>query len=113
MGIQRLSVAKDFSETPGPRYKSEGEFSGELFRETVLKKAVERAITEGVQLEVNLDGTEGYATSFLEESFGGLIRSDGMDYEKLRMTIVIVSDEEDYLKQDVEAYMAEAWKAKS
>jgi len=113
MGIHRLSIAQDFSETPGPRYISEGEFSGELFRQTVLKPTVVKVLESGDQLEVNFDGTAGYATSFLEESFGGLIRTDGIDFDKLQEILSIVSDEEPYLKEDVIVYMTEAWKAKN
>ena len=31
-----LNICKEFSETPGARYKNEGDFSGEEFRETLL-----------------------------------------------------------------------------
>ena len=32
-----LSVVNDFCETPGPRFKSEGNFSGEEFRDEILE----------------------------------------------------------------------------
>ena len=31
-----LKIATEFSDTPGPRYKTEGPYSGEMFREDVL-----------------------------------------------------------------------------
>lgn len=68
-----IDVAVDFSSTPGGRYKAEGEFSGEEFRE----KFLEPPIREGKNLAIDLDGPEGFTSSFLEEAFGGLVRIFG------------------------------------
>ena len=40
-----------------------------------------------VKLIVDLDGTAGLGTSFLEESFGGLIRRDHINYNILKQTL--------------------------
>ena len=40
------------------------------------------------RLIVDLDGTAGLGTSFLEESFGGLIRRDHINYNILKQTPV-------------------------
>ncbi|WP_375379446.1 STAS-like domain-containing protein [Hymenobacter volaticus] len=61
---------RDYTRTPGPRYEDEGDYSGQWFRSTVLEPAFERATSTGQVLTVNLDGTHGFATSFLEEVFG-------------------------------------------
>jgi hypothetical protein len=103
-----LSVARDFSRTPGARYQSEGDFSGELFRKELLVPAVRRAILEKRKLTVDLDGTAGYATSFLEEAFGGLIRREGVSAADLKGILVFKSHEEDYLVDDVWNYIEEA-----
>ena len=66
-----LPVAK-FSDTPGPRSREEGDFSGEQFLEEVLLPQFEEAVRTNQKLVVDLDGAEGYATSFLEAAFGGL-----------------------------------------
>lgn len=105
----KISVTKDFSPTPGPRYKHEGKFSGELFREQVLFQKVAGAIEKGVPFEVDLDGTAGYGTSFLEESFGGLIRVNKLSYEKITSLITLVSTEEEYLIDDVMEYLQDAY----
>lgn len=68
------SVAKEYTETPGGRYRMQSEFSGEDFRETVLAPLYERAKSEDTMILINLDGTYGYPPCFLEEAFGGLAR---------------------------------------
>ncbi len=104
----RLSVLKDFSATPGPRYIREGEFSGESFRKTVLLPRFKDAIESGVKLYVDLDGTAGYGTSFLEEAFGGLVRVEAYSSEMVRAVVVLKSDEEEYLIDDVHRYIEDA-----
>ena len=69
-----LSVAKEFSSVPGPRSKAEGPFSAEEFLEKILHPRFKEAEQAGKTLLVDLDGGCGYATSFLEEAFGGLAR---------------------------------------
>lgn len=60
----QLSIANDFSRTPGVRYPQEGDFSGEEFRETVLIPKVKEAFERGEKLVVDLDGTYGLGPSF-------------------------------------------------
>ena len=47
----QLSIANDFSKTPGVRYPEEGEFSGQQFREDFLKPKVDEAISKEDNLE--------------------------------------------------------------
>ena len=101
-----VSVAKDFSKTPGPRYRYEGDFSGEEFRETKLEALFKQGMAENKKVVVNLDGTIGYGTSFLEEVFGGLARLYPID--EVKKIIEIISIEEDYLIKDIEGYINEA-----
>jgi hypothetical protein len=101
-----LNVAAEFSRTPGPRFRREGKFSGEEFRETILKSRLERALKEGVDLHVDLDGGYGYATSFLEEAFGGLARE--YDPNLLLRRLTIKSTEEPYLIEDIFGYIRKA-----
>lgn len=69
-----INIATDYTKTPGGRFISEGEYSGQDFREKVLKPKFLQALENNDQLTVILDGGYGYATSFLEEAFGGLAR---------------------------------------
>lgn len=101
-----LSIAADFSKTPGSRYRAESKFSGEEFREEVLKTLFLKAIERGTKLVVNLDGTQGYATSFLEEAFGGLAREFGP--EKVLSHLSFISNEEEYLKSEIDGYIRNA-----
>ena len=103
-----LSIATDFSRTPGSRYEREGEYSGEVFRRDFLYPKVRTAVEAATQLTINLDGTAGFGTSFLEEAFGGLIRENGVTAPQLRQLLRIQSDEEPYLIEDIWTYVDEA-----
>jgi hypothetical protein len=69
---------------------------------------VREAISNKVKLVIDLDGTAGYATSFLEEAFGGLVRREGVNATELERVLQFKSDEEDYLIEDVWSYIKEA-----
>lgn len=84
--IIKISVAADFSRTPGTRYKVDGLFSGEEFREKLLEPYFKNT-KDTRKIEVDLDGVRGYTTSFLEESFGGLVRKFGGTVVKERIII--------------------------
>ncbi len=108
-----INIAKDFSPTPGPRYTHEGKHSGEDFRKTVLFPRVKSALDSNSAIEVQLDGTAGYGTSFLEESFGGLIRIHGLPYNRIKELLTLVSKEEDYLIDDINEYLNDAHEEQS
>jgi len=101
-----ISVVRDFADTPGPRSREEGEHSGEQFLEEVLPPKFEEALRTNQELTVDLDGTEGYATSFLEASFGGLARK--FDPARVLKVIHIKSDDEPHLVEEVRKYIADA-----
>ncbi len=104
----KIKIATDFTTAPGPRYTSEGPFSGEEFRTKILYPALRSAIEAKDKLIVDLDGTSGYGTSFLEEIFGGLIRENGVSLAALRNTLSVVSNEEPDLLQDIDDYLRDA-----
>lgn len=106
--MMTIRIATDFSRTPGSRYRLEGEHSGEAFRSEVLLPAVLLATQSGAELSVDLDGTAGFGTSFLEEAFGGLVRNDGLDHEVLLKTLRFKSDSEPYLIEDIQQYIRDA-----
>jgi len=66
-----ISIASEYSDTPAGRYRTDGPFSGERFRDEMLLPA----LRENDSVEVNLDGVVGFGSSFLEEAFGGLVRA--------------------------------------
>jgi len=101
-----LFIARDFSETPGPRTRPEGDHSGQAFLEDCLLPKFEEARSRGVHLFVDMDGTEGYATSFLEEAFGGLARryTPSQVLEIVRFKSIDQAD----LPEDIRTYIGEA-----
>ena len=96
---------KDFSITPGSRYRDEGKkaHSGEEFREDFLEPQFIEIQDTNKKLLVILDGTIGYGTSWLEEVFGGLARKYGshLVLEKIEF----ISEEETYLIDDIKQYI--------
>ena len=104
----RIIEVKKFSITPGSRYRDEGKkaHSGEEFREVVLEPQFQEAQKTRSKLIVNLDGTIGYGTSWLEEVFGGLTRKYGK--EKVLATLEFISNEEPYLIDDIKQYIENA-----
>ena len=91
MGIMKTIRIADYARSPGGRYISDGPYSGEWFREEVLRPALAEAIRTGERLEVELDGTSGYGSSFLEEAFGGLVRKRAIAPDVIRQFLVITA----------------------
>jgi len=106
--IHRITIAAEFSDTPGPRSRAEGDFSGEEFLEKILLPAYEQAVAEDGGILIDLDGTEGYATSFLESTFGGLARK--FPPEEVLSRISFKSDDEPALVDEIKRYVREARK---
>jgi hypothetical protein len=109
--MKRLSIAKDFTETPGPRFREEGDFSGQQFLEDHLRPHFEAAIKSGDELLIDFDGAEGYATSFLEAAFGGLARD--YDSDKVLKVLRFKCEDEPSLIKEVESYIRDANKKKT
>lgn len=70
----RLNVAEEFSIIPCARYKKDGKYSAEEFRDGILTDKYLAAFGSGATLVIDLDRVYGFASSFLEEAFGGLQR---------------------------------------
>lgn len=101
-----LRISKEFTDTPGPRKRSEGEFSGEQFLEELLRPRFIAAREAGVTLHIDLDGAVGYPSSFLEEAFGGLSREFG--YELVKRVLEFKCDDEPYLLEQIVKYIDRA-----
>lgn len=94
MTTRTIVIAKEFSEAPAGRFITDGPFTGELFRENFLIPS----LASGDDLLVDLDGTLGYGSSFLEEAFGGLVRK-GLPASDLRKRIKLKSDRTFYIER--------------
>ncbi|WP_181561423.1 STAS-like domain-containing protein [Sphingobium xanthum] len=93
-----ISIAQDFSRSPAGRFISDGPNSGERFREKFLVPHLEKSR----QITVELDGTRGMGSSFLEEAFGGLIRR-GYSPEFLKDHIILESRDRS-LQTEIQGY---------
>ena len=94
MNEMKINIAKEYSVAPGGRYKKDGRFSGEEFRSSILGPKLKTAIENHTNLEIDLDGTYGYSSSFLDEVFGGLIRDLGFSTAELNTHLVISASSE-------------------
>lgn len=99
----RTIRVSDFSKFPGPRYKKLGKYSGEEFRETVLMPEIDQGTDD---LMVDLDGVLGYGSSFLEEAFGGLVRSGVNERDLHNIMCNLKSDEEPELIAEIKRYIS-------
>jgi len=98
-----IDIAKDFSIKPFGRDENDGKFSGQRFREQKLIPAFKNT---NEKVHVFLDNVKrGYGSSFLEESFAGLLRSD-IPYETLKERLDIVTDNKGY-KEEIWEYIEE------
>lgn len=86
-----ISIAEEFSPSPAGRYLTDGPFPGEKFREEFLMPA----LRDFGDVTVDLDGTAGFGSSFLEEAFGGLVRK-GFSVEQLKTRLHIKSARRSY-----------------
>ncbi len=100
----KLKVMDKLKSLPGPRYKNQGPGSGEEFRGNVLLPAFDDAVEHGEKLIIDMDGAPyGYPTSFLEETFGGLVRL--RDSKQVKEHIDIQCTDEPLLVEEIAHYI--------
>lgn len=83
-----LSIVESYTIYPGPRYKKQGENSGQKFYEEHLNGLMNEAIEKDRLLEVNLDGTAGYASSFLDQAFGSLVQKYTLEIVSKHLSLI-------------------------
>jgi hypothetical protein len=103
--IMDYFIAREYTDAPGGRFINDGPFSGEDFRENVLKPMIKK-LSEKEKIHIVFDGAYGYATSFLEEAFGGLSREFGS--EKTLGFFYFESNDEPELIERVIQYIKES-----
>ncbi len=104
-----LSVA-NYTENPGPRYIRQGDSSGEDFYLSILNKAFVECIQKDLMLLVDLDGTSGYPSSFLDEAFGELVYDFSLEEVKKRVRFTTTMFKK--RKEQVENETYEQWEKK-
>ncbi len=97
--IQTIDIARDFTRFPAGRFRKDGHFSGERFRDELLVPRLER----GERVMIRLDGTIGYGSSFLEEAFGGLVRK-GFNPSVIEKLVLLESSDQS-LTSEIHGYI--------
>lgn len=108
--MKQFQIGRDYSDAPAGRYRKDGPYSGERFREDFLIPA----LSAEDAVEVDLSGVAGYGSSFLEEVFGGLVRDWTGTKEELsaKLRVVATDPRKECYRLRVEKYMADAWAEK-
>lgn len=84
---KRIDVGKDFARLPFGRHPADGSNSGERFRKDMLIPALE----DSECVEIDFDATMGVGPSFLDESFGVLIKERKLTPREFKTMFRIVS----------------------
>jgi len=94
--MKKLNIGQDFSPDPAGRYRTDGDGSGEAFREDCLRGRIE-SLGAGEKLQITIDdGVEGYGSSFLVEGFAGMVKHGYISSEDLLSKIEIIYQDEDF-----------------
>ena len=101
MTEKTINFVREFTDCPGGRLEIHGDYSGQEFREKILKPALQNY--DRVKLEMN--GAVGFPSSFIDEVFGILASEIG--YDVLRAKLVIdLSDDPLAMKEIDECMLA-------
>lgn len=106
-----ITIAKEFSDVPWGRFRTDGDFCGENFRDQILAGALKT----NDRVVVDLDGVEGFGSSFLDEAFGGLVERHGFSPDELKAKLSVVTTQR-HFKMYVDLiwrYIADAAKTKA
>lgn len=90
-----IDIAADFTRYPAGRYRTDGPYSGERFRDDILLPALK----ESGHVVIRLDGAMGYGSSFLEEVFGGLARSEVFSVDQLLSAMSFESSDQSLIDE--------------
>lgn len=99
-----IRIETDFTWAPAGRYRKYGDYTGEVFRDDLLVPALK----EHDSVTVDLDGVMGYGSSFIEETFGGLIRESGYSEKMLKNILKIKTHEFKSIEQEIWTHIADA-----
>jgi len=108
--MKTFNIAKQFSTDPIGRFRSDGNRSGETFREDYLKPLLV-SLEPDEKLEIIIDdGVESYGSSFLSEGFAGMVKYGYMTSDELLEKIEIKYSDEDFefFKKKILEYISKA-----
>ena len=94
-----IVVPRDFSFFPAGRTAEDGPYSGEYLRSLIFD-----GLNQHEEVVVDLRGTLGYGSSFLEECFGGLVTKKNLNAESLQRRLSFVTDDPS-LEMEIRSYI--------
>lgn len=103
--IGYIDIQHDFSHRPGGRFKKDGEYSGEAFRDDLLLPR----LREFDIVYIALDGTRGYGSNWLEEAFGGIYRVTQEFPLPFLLQKISLRSEDTFLKTEIMQYLEEGY----
>lgn len=82
MSTTDINLVRDFTAAPGARYKWQGAFSGEEFRDDFLRPALQSG-----DVVLDLNGALGLPSSFLDEAIAVMIEGDRSLLGRIRVRL--------------------------
>lgn len=98
-----INLKNDFSKWPSGRYAADGPDNATRFREEILVPA----LMAHLSVVVEIDGTLGLSSAWLEEAFGGLVSKHGFSYEVLERSLSINTNN-DVDQYSINRYISDA-----
>lgn len=89
-----IYIGNQFHNDPSGRYYTDGDGSGEEFREEVLRPLLACKNIKKITINISRN-VEGYGSSFLVEAFGGLIKYGYFKSEFVKEKIDLSIDDDD------------------
>ena len=109
--MSTLNIGKDFSGDPAGRYRSDGGYNGEMFREDYLRDRITALKDDEILTIILDDNVESYGSSFLTEAFAGMVKYGYIDaqsfLDKIDLKVKSNNDFEFY-KDRIIKYVQEA-----
>jgi len=108
--MKTLNIGKDFSLDPSGRFYTDGEGSGEEFREDCLKNLIE-SLEPNEKLQIILDdGVEAYGSSFLVEGFAGMVKHGYITSDNLldKLEVQFTDQDFEFYKNKIIEYISQA-----
>ena len=107
-----INMTVDFSKLPGEIDEITGAHTGESFRNNYLIPVYDYCLVKDEDLTINFRESHGFAASFLEEAFGGMVRN-GYDGTQMLRKMNFKTEEEPLLEDSIVEYIIEAMKNKT
>jgi hypothetical protein len=94
--MSTINIGEDFYDDPSGRFYTDGDGSGESFREEHLLPAL-KTLSNDEKITIILDdNVEGYGSSFLTEGFAGIVKYGYMQATELLSKIEFEFKDDDF-----------------